>query len=108
MGKRAPSELEHFVLLALMHLGGEGYGVTVRDEIERRTGKRPSLAAVYGVLARLEEKGLASSWTSDPVPERGGRAKRHYRVEPSGVEAARAARERMERMWRGLDAGEPA
>src|SRR5688572_3059947 len=91
------------VLLAILQLRGEVYGVPIVDEIERRTGRSVSRAAVYVTLRRLEEKGLVSSWLGEPTAERGGKARRCVRVEARGVQLLRASREAVDRMWRGLD-----
>ena len=69
-------EFEQLVLLAIMQLDGEVYGVPIVDEIERRTGRSVAPAAVYVTLRRLEEKGLLSSKMSAPTAERGGKARR--------------------------------
>lgn len=76
------------VLLAIVHLGGESYAVPIVDEIERRTGRSVSRAAVYITLRRLEEKRLLSSWLGDSTPERGGKARRHVKLEAEGARAA--------------------
>lgn len=96
-------EFEQLVLLAILLLPGEPYGVPIVEEIERRTGRSVSRAAVYVTLRRLEEKGLVSSWMSEPVAERGGKPRRCVRVEAAGRRALRDAREATDRMWRGLD-----
>lgn len=96
---------EQVVLLAVAHLGEEGYGVTIRREIEDRTGRDVSIGAVYATLSRLEEKGLLTSWEGDPEQRRGGRARRHYRLQPAGARTLRAARGMMDRMWEGVDLG---
>jgi PadR family transcriptional regulator PadR len=83
------------VLLAVARLEGGGYGVTLRREIEARTGRRCSLGAVYTTLDRLETKG-------EPTAERGGRAKRLFRIEPPGARALVAAPRVLDRMWDGL------
>jgi PadR family transcriptional regulator PadR len=99
-----PSELERLILLALARLADDdAYGIPVRDEIARQTGRDPSLAAVYAALARLEEAGLVASWESDPEPRRGGRARKHFRLSPPGVTVLREARGEIERMWAGVD-----
>jgi len=98
-----PGEFEQIVLLAVARLGEAGYGATVRREIERRTGRVVSVGAVYATLSRLEEKGLVSSWYGESTARRGGRSKRHYRLEPSGIAALEAARQTLERMWDGVD-----
>jgi DNA-binding PadR family transcriptional regulator len=96
-------EFEQLVLLAIVHLRGEAYGVPITDEIERRTRRSVSRAAVYITLRRLEEKGFVSTWMSDPTPERGGKARRYAKLEPGGARALRESRRVVERMWQGLD-----
>lgn len=94
---------EHLVLLAVARLGEEGYGVTIRREIERRTGRSVTAGAVYVTLDRLEEKGHLTSWEGEATPRRGGRAKRHFRLRPAGVRALRSSRRLLESMWEGLE-----
>lgn len=96
-------EFEQMVLLAILHVKGDAYGVPIVDEIERRTGRSVSRAAVYVTLRRLEKKGLIASWMSEPTGERGGKARRCVRVEEEGVELLRESRRTMERMWGDLD-----
>src|SRR5688500_20355614 len=79
--------LEQIVLTAAMRLGDEAYGMTIRDEIEKRTGRAVSFGAVYVTLQRLEDKGLVSSWIGEPTAERGGRAKRFFQVTANGRQA---------------------
>lgn len=100
-------EFEQMVLLAILHLSGatgEVYAVPIVDEIERRTGRPVSRAAVYVTLRRLEQKGLLSSWMGASAPERGGKPRRCVKVEPTGLNALRQTRHVMDAMWRGLDA----
>jgi DNA-binding PadR family transcriptional regulator len=96
--------LEQIVLLALVRLGDDAYGMTVRREIETRTGRDLSIGAVYATLERLESKGYVSSAIGAPTPERGGRAKRHFRIEAAGERALRATQEAMRNMSAGLKA----
>ena len=103
MSHQGLGEFEQIVLLAIAHLRGDAYGIPIVEEIERRTGRSVSRAAVYVTLRRLEEKGFVSSWMGDPTPERGGKARRHVKIEPDGARALREARQIAERMWRGLD-----
>ena len=91
------------VLLAILHLDGEVYAVPIVDEIERRTGRPVSRAAVYVTLRRLEEKGLLSSWMGEVTPERGGKPRRCVKVEPEGLGRLRESRRMMDSMWFGLD-----
>ena len=96
-------EFEHIVLLALLRLNDRAYGVTVRQEIEFRTKREISIGAVYATLDRLESKGYVSSHLGDPTPERGGRAKRFFRVTGRGVVALGHTQRALESMTEGLD-----
>jgi PadR family transcriptional regulator, regulatory protein PadR len=96
-------DFEQLVLLAILQLRDEVYGVPIVDEIERRTGRSVSRAAVYVTLRRLEEKELVSSWMSESTAERGGKPRRCVRVTPRGVRMLRESREAVDRMWHGLD-----
>ena|SRR5436190_11952745 len=98
-------EFEHLILLAILQLRGDVYGVPIVDEIERRTGRAVAPAAVYVTLRRLEEKGLVSSWMSEPTAERGGKARRCVKVTRAGIETLRDARQVIDQMWKGLDPG---
>jgi DNA-binding PadR family transcriptional regulator len=95
-------EFEQTILLAIAHLGDGAYGVPIRQQIESRTGRTIAVGALYTALDRLERKGYLRSVMSDPVPERGGRSRRHYTLQAAGATALRRARERFERMWAGL------
>jgi PadR family transcriptional regulator len=99
----ALSEFEQLVLLAVTRVGDVAYGMAVRDEIAHRTGRLPSLAAVYATLARLEGRGLVSSWTAPPSSRRGGRATKHFQLEKAGAEALYAAQVRLQSMWEGVE-----
>lgn len=96
-------EFEQLVLLAIVHVGGEAYGIPIVEEIERRTGRQVARAAVYVTLRRLEEKGYVSSWIGDPRPERGGKGRRYVKIEAAGRRALRDARQLSDRMWGELD-----
>ena len=104
MGQQGLGEFEQMVLLAILRRGKEAYGVPITEEIESRTGRTVSAAAVYVTLRRLEKKGLVQSWIGDPIPERGGKPRRYVRVEDAGLHALRASREMMDSLWDGLDA----
>jgi PadR family transcriptional regulator, regulatory protein PadR len=94
--------LEYIVLLALVRLGPDAYGMTVRREIETRIGRSLSIGAVYATLDRLEAKGYVSSSIGEPTAERGGRAKRHFRIEAAGAGALRTSEDAIRRMSAGL------
>jgi DNA-binding PadR family transcriptional regulator len=94
--------LELQVLIALASLGDDAYGVTVQEEIRTRTGRSASVAACYAALERLARTKLADVWYSPVRQERGGRARRQYRLTAAGREALRVEREATQRMWRGI------
>ena len=96
----ALGEVEHLVLLALLRLDQNAYGVAIMDEIAGRTGRDVSRPAVYIALRRLEAKGLVSSRLGEPTPERGGRAKRYFTLERAGLRALQDSRAALLRMWK--------
>jgi PadR family transcriptional regulator len=96
-------EFEQIVLLAILRLGDQAYGVPIRLDIEQRTGRAVTVGALYRTLDRLEDKGYVSSSFSDPTPERGGRSKRYFNVRPLGLRTLRASREALAAMWDGLE-----
>ena len=95
-------EFEHVVLLTVLRLGDGAYGAMIRSEIEHLTGRSPAIGAVHATLERLERKGLVSSWIGEPTAERGGKAKRHFKVEADGVSALKSARKTLERLHAGV------
>ncbi len=96
---------EEIVLLALVHLGDNAYGMTIRREIEDRSGRAVSIGAVYSTLDRLESKGLVSSTYSNGSDARRGRAKRYFKLEPEGAKSLSRSSEILANMWRGLEPG---
>lgn len=94
-------EVEQLVLLAAFRLGDEAYPVAVRNEIEARTGIALARPTVYITLDRLERKGYLESWFGEPTPERGGKAKRLFSVEPAGLRALKAAMTALDRLAAG-------
>jgi PadR family transcriptional regulator len=96
-------EFELIVMLAIVRLGEEAYGVPIRLDIEQRTGRTLTVGALYRTLDRLEDKGYVTSAFSDPTPERGGRSKRYFKVKPLGLRSLRASREALAAMWEGLE-----
>jgi DNA-binding PadR family transcriptional regulator len=95
-------EFEQFVMLAVLRLAESAYGVPIRQEIEERSGRSTSIGAVYATLDRLGAKGLVQSWLADPTAERGGRAKRFFRLTSAGEAALRESQQAMRRMLEGL------
>ena len=86
-------DMEHLVLLAILRLGRDAYGIPILDEVSARSGRDVSRATVYVALKRLEQKGLVTSRLGESTPERGGRAKRFFKLKPSGLRALRDSRE---------------
>jgi PadR family transcriptional regulator PadR len=105
MRARLLGELEQAVLLTIMRLGSEAYGVTIRHDLMERLGRPVSIGATYTVLERLEVKGFVTSWMGGATRERGGRAKRFYRIEASGLHALDEARMATANLWGGLPGG---
>jgi len=103
MTKRTLGEFEQLVLLAILRVGDGAYAVPVINEIEAQTGRKVSHAAVYIALRRLEEKGLVNSNLAKATPERGGRGKRYYEVDPAAREMLQESRNALTRMWDGLE-----
>ena len=95
-------EFEQIVLLAILRLGEGAYGVPMRHEIERRTGRHVSVGALYSTLDRLESKRYVHSWFADATPQRGGRSKRYFRLLPEGLEALARSKSMLDRMWQGV------
>ena len=95
-------EFEQLVLLALLRLGDEAYGMTVRREIEERATRDVSIGAVYATLDRLEEKGLVKSCMGEPTDQRGGRAKKCFTMTGAGARALERSQDAVRQMLEGL------
>jgi PadR family transcriptional regulator PadR len=95
-------EFELIVLLAVLRLGDEAYGLTIRRELARHAHRTVSAGAVYTALARMEQRSLVESWLGEPTSERGGRAKRYYRVRPAGEQAVRRTHAALRSLGRDL------
>jgi PadR family transcriptional regulator PadR len=93
---------ELMVILALIRLGEDAYGVPISREIEGRSGREVALGSVYATLERLEEKGLVTSELGEPTPERGGRAKKYFRVTAKGLREVRLTQRALKKLWRRL------
>ena len=102
MGRDSIGEFEHLILLAILRLGEQAYGTAIFDELGEHT-QRPILRpAVYNALRRLEAKSLIRSEIGEPTPERGGRAKRYFRLAPAGVRSLQDSRRTLLSLWDGL------
>jgi PadR family transcriptional regulator, regulatory protein PadR len=101
---RDSREFELIILLAIIRLGDEIYGVPLARELSAIRGTDVAVGSVYAALDRLELKGLIASTLGDPSPERGGRAKRYFRVTEQGLKSARETRKVLSRLWKSLPA----
>jgi PadR family transcriptional regulator PadR len=95
-------EFEQIVLLAVLRIGEDAHGALIRREIEATTGRPATIGALHATLERLERKALVSSWIGEPTAERGGKAKRHFKVEAAGISSLKEARATLDRLHAGL------
>ena len=95
------SSHDEIFLLAILNLGNNAYGVTIRREVSKATGEDWSIGAIYDPLYRLESKGLIQSSLSNSTPERGGRSKRMFTIRPEGYQALLAHKRLRDGLWRG-------
>jgi DNA-binding PadR family transcriptional regulator len=101
----APTSLgtnDLMILLALMRLGDDAYGVPIGREVEEAIGRPVALASVYATLDRLVERGLVESELGEPTAERGGRAKKYFRITGKGIREVRSAKDSLLKLWKGL------
>ena len=96
-------EFEQVVLLAILRLEKQAYGVTIRSEIAACTGREPTPGALYTTLDRMEEKGIVRSWFGEATPQRGGRAKRYFALTKGGLAALVSAQRAYQSLLDGLD-----
>lgn len=95
-------EFELMLLLAVIHLGDQAYGVPISRELERHRSRGVSVGSVYAALERLEAKGLVVSSLGDPTPERGGKAKRYFRITKEGLRQVRETRRVLTGLWQTI------
>src|SRR5262245_35418681 len=93
---------ELLVLLALIRLGDEAYGVPIAEAIEESSGRDVAIGSVYITLERLTRKGFVTSKLREPTSERGGRDKTYFRITPKGLREARRARQTLVNLWHGV------
>ena len=96
------SDFELMIMLALLRLGDNAYGVPISREIELHSDREVALGSVYATLERLEGRGLVSSHLGKPTAERGGKAKRYFRVTSNGLRKTRETRQALMKLWRDL------
>ena len=96
-------EFEQMVLLSIMRLGEEAYGLAIKDELESTAGRSPSSGSLYTTLDRMERKGLLESYAGDSSSERGGRPRRYVKLTPAGQEMLARSRSTLLALWDGLE-----
>ncbi len=99
MPHRALGQFEHYVLLALLNVGGRAHGAPIVEALQSATGRAVSPAAVFIALRRLEQRGLTRSSKREPLPGEGGRGRRVFQLTPTGMARLRDARRTLERLW---------
>ena len=101
--RRLLGGFENLLLLAILRLDDRAYGVTIRQELLDQAKKDVAVGAIYTGLDRLEQKGFVKSWTGEPTPERGGKAKKFYRVTAQGKIALNETHRALNRLSHGLE-----
>jgi len=99
----ALGEFEQMVLLAILRLGENAYGVTIREEIAACTGREPAPGALYTTLDRMEQKGVVRSWMGGATAQRGGKAKRYFAATKAGRGALVNVQRAYQSLLKGLD-----
>jgi DNA-binding PadR family transcriptional regulator len=102
MSRRLLTDFEIMILLAILRLGDEAYGVPVAREIEETTGRVVQLPAIYAALDRLEGQGLVSTRLGEATAQRGGRAKKYFSLTPAGLDSVRDTRKALTALWARL------
>jgi DNA-binding PadR family transcriptional regulator len=102
MSRRLLTDFEIMILLAILRVGDEAYGVTIAQEIEGKAGRMVQLPAVYAALDRLEKQGLVRSWIGEATPQRGGRAKKHFELTETGLGSVQDTRAALTALWSQL------
>ena len=102
-GPHSMGEFEQLVLLSVLRLGREAYGMAIRQLLQEDGGRSVTRGALYKTLERLAEKGMLEWEVSESTPERGGLPRRRFRVTADGVAALRHSRETLERFWSELE-----
>lgn len=110
MSRESLGNFELMVLLALVRLGDDAYGVPIAQALEATLGREVAAASVYAALERLSQKGLAESRLGESTPQRGGRARKYFRITATGLREVHATRTALTSLWKGLPSlkGAPA
>ena len=98
------SSHDEIFLLAILKLKDNAYGMNIRREVSKATGKNWSIGAIYDPLYRMEKRGFLESFLSAPTNERGGRSKRIFKVKKKGLDALLDHKKARESLWQGVKA----
>jgi PadR family transcriptional regulator PadR len=104
MSREALGNFELMVLLAIIRVGEDAYGVPIAEAIEASIGSDVLMGSIYAALERLEHKGLVTSELGESTPERGGRAKRYFQITAKGLKQVREAKRALTKLWQGVPA----
>ncbi len=107
MTKKFISRSEEYILLAVVRLRAEAYGVAIRNRLTVDTGETWAFGAVHVMLTRLEKKGLLESYLADPTPQRGGRSKRIYSMTSLGLQTLTQIKKVQDKVWSDLSKFSP-
>lgn len=102
MGRDSLRDTELMVMLALLRVRQDAYGIPLSREIKRCSGRELPLANIYAILERLERRGFVVAWMGEPIAERGGRAKKYFRVSGAGLRAIRDTQRMFIKLWQGV------
>jgi PadR family transcriptional regulator, regulatory protein PadR len=102
MTRRLLTDFEIMILLAVLRMENDAYGVTIAREIENKAGRTVQLPAIYAALDRLEKQGLVRSWIGEATPQRGGRAKKHFALTAAGLGSVQDTRDALTALWSRL------
>jgi len=102
MPRQHLTDFELMILLAILRIGDDSYGVPIAREIEQTAKRTVLLGAIYTCLDRLEQNGLVTSTYGDPTPERGGRAKRFFKITAKGLKAVKDTQRAFTALWSGI------
>jgi len=102
MTRRLLTDFEIMILLAVLRIENDAYGVTIAREIEDKAGRTVQLPAIYAALDRLEKQGLVRSWIGEATPQRGGRAKKHFALTAAGLGSVQDTRDALTALWSRL------
>ena len=96
------SKAEEMVLLAIWRLEDEAYGVTIRRQIRKDTGKDYTYGTLYGLLRQMDYKGYIKKLKIEPLPKKGGRSKTYFKLTSTGIRALKDAIALHNRLWKDI------